>query len=1508
MRVADALLQNYLQDENPQHLDGAIWYLQDFLRGTERDSLQFPNVVSRLGSLSALRYKATKQDQSFDEVIKLSRHVWKSGRSYHSVTKAVCLHHLGMHLDWQFDKTGDMSLLEEAVRAQEEVVRLEGKESLNSLKYIINLGLYLWKMYQKTENLTHLDESIKFGRLVLELEPAEQRHLHLDHVSLRLEERYKLLNEMKDLDDAIEFTKKAIEISPKGHSALGDYLESLAANLRKRNKLSPTLTDAQEAAQAQRKALELLGNSRSDRANMLFGLGIDMQRLYELRGDMSDLNASIEAYQQASELFPENHSSRSIITSEIGSNFRQRFERSGDVSDIETSIQFARIAISRAKADTSKLADASKLDSTVNLALSLGKRYEAFKKTEDLYEAIELERQAIVMASTQNNGQDYIANNLGADLLLLYFHTQEQETLKEAILLLRGSVDRTDRTPFERQVRASCLANLGVGLLRQYQLLGTMEDLDEAMSTLREALTMLPNNHKDRSSVLYNLEEALKCFYMKTRDGSDRHIMAEITQQLDNPDCGRLLGELYSITGDVTYIEDELRESQKLLDDMPLDDPNRAKYLCDYSWVFSAYFEAVGHHESLEMAVKMARQGVASSVRDSFQQARCLYVLGVHLSMEYEYLGNSTVMEEAIQVTANAIDLIPKNHYNMPIFLNSLSLRLRAYYTLTGKVEILEEGLRLSKQALTATPVTSPTFPALAGNRASLLSLHYSLTGQVTTLEDAIQLSQEALRYTPIGDQKRPKFYHYLSVFLCMYYDRTSEMASLSEAIRLSREAYAGTSDGSPAKADYSACLADCLFSRYRRINNLSDLKEAIATALISTIKAPSEHPRLPGMLDTLASCLMSRYDRNRKMADIDEAINIGQRVLDTTHTGIIYREGWISNQIVRLRTRYLIAMEGPELDQAIRLGSKTIALPITDTHRRAYVLFNLGVCQAVRGDKNALVSFNSAWNLPDVAPLLRVAAAGKCLTLLYAAGRHEEGMKLGFEILNLLPSVHTPSLQQGDEQEVMSTFAGIASELCALCIEKEEPEAALQSLEQGRAVIIGQLLSDSKDVPQLSKDRPDLAQRYEALTREVGAPTSSLTTLMRSNAVKRRRSEAMKALNDCLREIRDIAGYERFLLPLEQAEMHQCVDNGVVVVVNVTNMRSDAILLTAKDVRSLPLPDMSISKVKEWTGRDWKMKKRSEWQRTNHDFSKYLAWLWDVCVKHVVHAIENIHAPSPHSRPKVWWIGAGYANSMPLHAAGMHNGKSKDNAYDRLISSYTPSIKALAYARKQASCAMESRDTDCMLIATMPSTPKSLDEKKKPNDLPGVVHEAAEIVRVAGSNIMATVANGPSVEQILTALPTCRIAHFACHGTSDVTDPSNSSVIMQRKADNGTLEQDRLTVHQISNLRTERAQIAYLSACSTAENKATKLQDEVLHVVSAFQVSGFPHVVGCLWPAGDEQCVRVATKFYSLVLSPEGDKINREPARALRDAVMSLRDEDAEMPLLWAQFVHYGW
>ncbi|KAN0083473.1 hypothetical protein V8E54_002561, partial [Elaphomyces granulatus] len=41
-----------------------------------------------------------------------------------------------------------------------------------------------------------------------------------------------------------------------------------------------------------------------------------------------------------------------------------------------------------------------------------------------------------------------------------------------------------------------------------------------------------------------------------------------------------------------------------------------------------------------------------------------------------------------------------------------------------------------------------------------------------------------------------------------------------------------------------------------------------------------------------------------------------------------------------------------------------------------------------------------------------------------------------------------------------------------------------------------------------------------------------------------------------------------------------------------------------------------------------------------------------------------------------------------------------------------------------------------------------------------------------------------------------------------------------------------------------------YLSACSSADTRNTRLFDEGLQIGTAFQSVGFPHVIATLWPS----------------------------------------------------------
>ena len=99
-----------------------------------------------------------------------------------------------------------------------------------------------------------------------------------------------------------------------------------------------------------------------------------------------------------------------------------------------------------------------------------------------------------------------------------------------------------------------------------------------------------------------------------------------------------------------------------------------------------------------------------------------------------------------------------------------------------------------------------------------------------------------------------------------------------------------------------------------------------------------------------------------------------------------------------------------------------------------------------------------------------------------------------------------------------------------------------------------------------------------------------------------------------------------------------------------------------------------------------------------------------------------------------------------------------------------------------------------------------------------------------------------------------------------------------------------------------------HLSACSTAGHVVPWLLEEVISVVSGFQISGFPHVIGSLWEVMDFVCLKVVKLFYRELLGcVETEWSNLDVALALHDAVWEVRKEELDMLLKWAPFVHFG-
>ncbi|WP_367127838.1 CHAT domain-containing protein [Saccharothrix sp. HUAS TT1] len=273
--------------------------------------------------------------------------------------------------------------------------------------------------------------------------------------------------------------------------------------------------------------------------------------------------------------------------------------------------------------------------------------------------------------------------------------------------------------------------------------------------------------------------------------------------------------------------------------------------------------------------------------------------------------------------------------------------------------------------------------------------------------------------------------------------------------------------------------------------------------------------------------------------------------------------------------------------------------------------------------------------------------------------------------------------------------------------------------------------------------------------------------------------------------------------------------------------------------------------------------------------FTETLAWLWDGVVSPVLNAVPG---RDPDRPTRLWWLPMGLIGSLPLHAAG-HPGRP--GALDHCVSSYVPTLRALAHARNRPT-AGERRQ----LVVALEHTPGL-------GDLPGTTAES-EALHTARPDLPLLDDNRATTEAVLTHLGRSTWCHFACHAVQDARSPSRSALALHDRP---------LTAARISRLRMESAELAYLSACSTAYS-GPQLPDESIHLSSAFHLAGFKHVIAGLWPLGDSFAAVAAKRFYlGLPDSPDAGRA----AYVLNAVVRELRDEQPARPDLWASLVHSG-
>jgi CHAT domain-containing protein len=289
------------------------------------------------------------------------------------------------------------------------------------------------------------------------------------------------------------------------------------------------------------------------------------------------------------------------------------------------------------------------------------------------------------------------------------------------------------------------------------------------------------------------------------------------------------------------------------------------------------------------------------------------------------------------------------------------------------------------------------------------------------------------------------------------------------------------------------------------------------------------------------------------------------------------------------------------------------------------------------------------------------------------------------------------------------------------------------------------------------------------------------------------------------------------------------------------------------------------------------------------------LEWLWDAAVSPVFTELGITAAPNDDScRPHVWWVTSGLLGRLPIHAAGYyHHEGSSENALDRVISSYIPSIKSLGYALDRIEKTSKNHPQTALFL--------SMKETRNQATLPGVLEEVNRLSTIVPSAVTRIVLEGPTKKDVMEIFPQLNVCHFACHGVSHPLDPSKSQLLLQDWKENPFFVDD------ILKLRLENSQFAYLSACSAADCQVENLLDEGITLASAFQLAGFPSVVGTLWPINDHWSVNIAEDVYRGMINGERLDVGKSAA-ALNLAVRRLRDKlGGRGSAVWVPYIHIG-
>ncbi len=1211
--------------------------------------------------------------------------------------------------------------------------------------------------------------------------------------------------------------------------------------------------------------------------SVLADRGLEILEQAMSTGGRYALDTAIGLFERAADAMADDHPGRPATLSHLGDALRMRFEGTGALADLDRAV-----AVGRESVDCAAMDDVDRAMYLSNFAVALLRRYERAGRLEDLDQAIAIEDEAVDTASPRDPNRNGYLSNLGHQLMRRFERAGDLADVDRAIAVGQEAVDRT---PENDEHRAMYLTNLGNALVRRFARTSALEDLDRAVEAGREAVGAVLPGDPNRGLCLSNL--------------------------------GNVLRTRFEHTGSLEDLGEAIAVGQEAVDLSPADHTNRALYLTNLGAASLERFEQTGSREDLERAVAAGREAVDITPAGHPNRAMLLTNLGNALRCRFDQTGDLNDVNQAVAVCEESVEVMSEGYLRAHC-LNNLGIALELRFLRLGRLEDLRRAVDAGQEAVDASADDDPNQGMYLSNLANALRNWCERTGKLEDLDRVIDVAQKAVEVTPGGHPNQAEYLTNLGLALKSRFEVTGSLEDLERAVRAGEAAVNLTGEDDPGRAGWLSNLAMSMLDRFERTGTVDNLERAVQLAQQAVDASPGSDPDRGMYLTNLGIALRARFGRTGRISDLDRAAEAAQEAVDAVPDDHPMRATYLSNLGVILQRRFDHTGRAGDLDRAVEVAEQAVSATPEDHPDRSRYLIGFGRALRRRFRRTALPSdadrvlgtFREAAGAVTAPAGFRAVAAQEWGGFAATTERWDQAAEGFGTAIGLAALLAPPGLERADQEFRLGDVAGLASDAAAVCVQAGMPDRAVELLEQGRGVLFAQVLDSRTDLTDLRDAYPELADRFAGLRDELqaGPSDSGLAAAdldrARHLAADRRRDAAAE-FGRVLGEVRVLPGFERFLAPRLIGELLPAAADGPVVLVNVAELRSDALVLTAGGVEVIPLqgvdPDVVAARVTRFLGAvaeaQYAGNTAAARAAAELQLGGVLGWLWDRVTGPVLdHLGYTATPPDGEAWPKVWWCPSGLLALLPLHAAGYHDlsGQRHEAVIDRVVSSTIPTIRALLHARRERPPAGEGR----VLVVAMPRTPGQAD-------LPGVTREASTLQQLFGgrADLLGLDDTPPATyDTVMAALPGHTWAHFSCHGESDLDDPSSSRLLL---ADHQTRP---LTVLDLTHARLEDAELAFLSACTTART-GSKLPDEPIHLAAACQLAGYRHVIASLWPIGMGDTAWLTTSFYRS-LTPTGTT-SRDAARtaavALHHGIRQLRAIYRASPSRWAPYSHTG-